>query len=132
MPIPRKAMAILLLIALPLLSQERPSPMKFKDITVMKTWAHNHVLQFSHKGHDVAVATRSYTSGIQSGEIWVFVRSSSGWSEALKTRCFYMDYPLASQDGDTVSLVLQETKKEVLRFSIASLVIQTKENPDIF
>ncbi len=132
-----KLAILLLLISLPVLSQtssiDVERKLTFPTTQALKHWAEKEyfgggfVDLVTNDGIEVAIARRSFTSGIPTCALSVFVKSEEGWEEALKLRTYRGRWFDFTQDGDMVFIRDDKSKAEVLRFSIAQLSLQPFE-----
>lgn len=132
-----KLAILLLLMSLPVLSQTSSIDVErkliFPNTQALKLWAEKEyfgggfVDLVTNDGMEVAIARRSFASGIPTCALSVFVKSAEGWEEGLKLRTYRGRWLDFTQDGDTVFVRDHKSKVEVLRFSIAQLSHQPVE-----
>jgi hypothetical protein len=103
-----------------------PAPARLPDIAAIRAWAEkaswggHEVDVFKSDGRQVAVARRSFTSGVETCGLTVFVPTSRGWEPGLTLDVtgFWLK---VSQEGDSIRTVNSNSKAEVARFSVAQL-----------
>jgi hypothetical protein len=110
-------------------SQESPAP-HFSDVAGIKAWAEKEsrggfdVNVFTWKGHEAVVVRRSFTSGIQTCALAVFVQGEKGWEEGLRLRTFDFTWLGVVQDGDSVLIRDAKTERFLTQFSISGLSLK--------
>jgi hypothetical protein len=103
-----------------------PTPASLPDVKAIRTWAEkaswggHEVDVFKSDGRQVVVVRRSFTSGVETCGLAVFVPTSRGWepSLTLDVTDFWLK---VSQEGDSIRIVNSNSKAEVARFSVAQL-----------
>jgi len=132
-----RLLSILLLSCLSLIGQAETPKDQFANIQELKQWAEKNswggcsVDVVKHSGTEAVIVRRSYTSGIQSCALSVFIYEKAGLLEALKLRAFHGYWIDFKQRGDLITLDSYDQVKgkpfEILQFSITSLALQSFE-----
>jgi hypothetical protein len=112
-------------------------PLGFATLQALKDWA---VKGQAHLGgtveilasgtNQVAIACRSFTSGVPSSDLWAFIQRGERWEEALRLGPYWGGFLRHTEQEDWVSLSLigySEKPKKVGDFSISALCLQYPE-----
>ena len=103
------------------------APAHFADLAAIRSWAQheswggNHVDVLKFGGREVVVVRRSFTSGLMTCGLNVFVPADGGWEPSLALRPVAGFLLKVTQDGDAVRILNSKTGTEVASFSIAGL-----------
>lgn len=102
---------------------------RFPDRVGVEEWAAKEsfgghsIAQISWKSCEVLIVRRSFTSGVESCRLSVFVREKDAWVEALTLRPFWGTWLEVQHEDDSVRILTSRTKREILRFSIGALQV---------
>ena len=107
------------------------APASLADLEAIRAWAKStswggaEVDAFKSDGREVIVVRRSFTSGIESCGLTVFIPTKLGWTPGLSVDVanFWLN---VSQNGDAILIANSSSKAEVARFSIAQLQANPK------
>jgi hypothetical protein len=104
-----------------------PAPAVLPDEAAVRSWAEkssfggNQVEVLTAGKRQVIATRRSFTSGVPSCALTVFVPVAKGWSPGLTLGDVWNGWLVLEQKGDLVRVVDARDKGEVARFSIAAL-----------
>jgi hypothetical protein len=103
-----------------------PAPASLPDLGAIRAWGEktsfggNEIDELKFDGQQAVIVRRSFTSGVETCGLTVFVPTRRGWLPALTVDVFDL-WLKVSQDGDIIHIVNSSSKAEVARFSIAQL-----------
>jgi len=112
-------------------------PLGFPSLQALKDWAEKgrdhlggSVEVLSSGTNRVAIARRSFTSGVASSDFWAFIGRGERWEEALRLGPYWNSMVEYKQCDDRVAVMLvsyDNKAQEVVNFSIAGLCLQYPE-----
>jgi hypothetical protein len=65
---------------------------------------------FSHGGKEIAVVTRSFTSGVRSSDLGVYAKHGACYVRVLYREPIWLSHLNATQDGDTITISTEPAK----------------------
>jgi hypothetical protein len=121
------SLLIALALALPTFASAPTATRSFENVDEIRNWAKTESFGGSevdivkHGDVEAAIVRRSFTSGVQSCVLSVFVKDKKAWVEAIGLRPFWGTWLGFKQSEDIVSVTVGKEAREVLRFSISEL-----------
>jgi hypothetical protein len=84
------------------------------------------VEMFTHNGKEIAVVTRSFTSGVRSSDLGVYAKRDAGYVRVLYREPIWMNHLAVTQDGDTITIRTEPAKRPLLTFTISGSFLPSR------